>query len=85
MKNETIEKIVELYEIKSELSKSISVLMDKEVTGVTYKNTNYKIIPYGVPHCEIKYIDNEEVKRIILCMLKSKLFDIENELKTLEC
>lgn len=84
MTEELIKKTVKLYKKQGELSSTISELTDKDVIGLTYTNKDGYPSMYR-PYAKTEHIDTEEIKRIVLGMLKSKLHDVEEELKNLQC
>lgn len=85
MTEEVIKKTVALYKKQGELSKTISELTDKEVIGIAYTSKNIYLMSMSTPYAKTEHIDSEEIKIIVLGMLKSKLHDVEQELKNLQC
>jgi hypothetical protein len=84
MTEEQAKKISELYKLKSDLLKDLSILTDnKHILGLCY--TNYSYFGYDVPLLKCSELLSNEIREIVLTKLQLEIDKIDLELTNIKC
>jgi hypothetical protein len=84
MTEEQAKKISELYKLKSDLLKDLSILTDNEnILGLCY--SNYSYFGYGAPLLKCSELLSNEIKEIVLTKLQLEIDKIDLELTNIKC